>query len=89
MFALALFKGERGATYNVANGKATAIRDLLDLLAEVSGHNPDVRSVAKFQRAGDVLFQCGENAAMTRLGYGQGRPLKDTLSWMLSSFAAS
>ena len=87
MFELALFKGERGGIYNVANGKTIAIRDVLDCLADVSGHTPDVRSVAKFQRAGDVLFQCGENAAMARLGYAQEYTLKDTLSWMLSSFA--
>lgn len=88
MFALALFKGESGGVYNVANGRATAIREVLEMLTALSGHAPEVRSVAKFRRASDVLFQCGENAAMARLGYNQAHRLDETLDWMLSTFTA-
>lgn len=88
MFELALLEGERGATYNISNSRTTSIREILVLLSEISGHSPEVRSIAQFQRASDVLYQCGENTAIGHLGYNQRYTLKESLRWMLSRFAA-
>jgi GDP-6-deoxy-D-talose 4-dehydrogenase len=69
---------------NIAAGELYAIRDLYDLLRDMTGHAPEVRINPAFVRANDVP-ELGGDAALLRatLPDWRPRPLRDLLEWML------
>lgn len=76
----------RGApgTFNIATGRVTTVRQVIDLLAELTGHRPEVRVNPAFVRAQDVPVLGGRNDAL-RAALPEWTPiaLTDTLAWML------
>ncbi|WP_417481978.1 NAD-dependent epimerase/dehydratase family protein [Maricaulis sp.] len=83
MLALVLLKGERGQVYNVSNGTTHSIRALLEILAESTGHEMQVRIDPQFIRPNDLTYQCASNEKVKQLGYNQQYRIDQTLQWML------
>ena len=76
-------KGERGAVYNLASGKATRMREVLDRLIEISGIAPatvDVREGAYPPRPFDIPHLSGDASRLRALGWQPERTLDDALA---------
>lgn len=73
-----------GGTYNICSGRAVSLRQLLDVVSDLSGHRPDVRVNPALVRADEVRTLIG---SATKLEGVIGKlidiPLEETLRWML------
>ena len=73
-----------GRTFNVASGQATSLRDVVEIVSRISGHQFDVRVNPAFVRADEVRTLAGSKAAIEGLlGPLDSVPLEDTIRWML------
>ncbi len=73
-----------GGTYNICSGRAHTLQEILDLVADISGHRPMVRVNPAFVRADEVKTLSGSSAKLEAvIGELQGIELADTLRWML------
>lgn len=73
-----------GETFNICSGRATALRELITLVANISGHELTVRTNPRFVRADEVTTLWGSPAKLERvIGPLSTPPLEDTLRWML------
>lgn len=71
------------ALVNIATGVVRSIDEILDVLAQISGHRPEVRVNPAFVRANDVAVLGGDAGCLTSaLPEWQPRNLTDTLAWM-------
>lgn len=74
----------RGQTVNICSGRAVTLTELLDLVAELSGHRMAVRTNPSFVRAQEVERLWGDDRLMQDLiGPIASPPLAETLEWML------
>ena len=81
-YSLAL-NGEAGEAYNIASGEGTSISRLLELFAQISNHDIEVRCNPQFIRENDPSSIRGNIEKIS--GISENRPkadLKNTLSWM-------
>lgn len=70
--------------FNICSGTGHALRDVLRMASELSGHTPEVRINPAFVRANEVRKLVGSKAALeAAIGEVQAPPLRDTLAWML------
>ena len=75
-----------GETYNICSGRAVSLRQLLDMVSEVSGHWPEVSVNPALVRADEVRTLIGSNAKLEGvIGKLVEIPLEDTLRWMLEA----
>lgn len=75
-----------GQTVNVCSGVATTLREVLDLVIELSGHPIEVRINPAFVRANEVRTLLGSTAYLEELiGPVKTIPLEATLRLMLDS----
>lgn len=73
-----------GGTFNICSGSPVSLRQILDLVAEITGHRMDVRVNPAFVRANEVRTLSGSAARLKRvIGPLTSIPLKETLRWML------
>ncbi len=73
-----------GGTFNICSGRATTLREVIDLAAAVSGHRMEVRVNPAFVRADEVRTLSGSAARLEALiGPLRRIPLEHTLRWML------
>ncbi len=84
-------EGAGGEVFQLASGVETSVNDLVALLAEVSGREPQVRREPP--RPGEILRNYSlVDKARDRLGYAPSVPLEDGLhrthEWFLSKKAA-
>ena len=89
-YALLLAHGQAGSVVNVCSGQVYALRDVLTLLSQLTGHNPDVSVNPAFVRANEVTRLCGDPSALHAIAAANGTALPDyalrqTLSWMLET----
>jgi len=76
--------GAVGETYNVCSGRAVTIREVLDIVSQISGHTFDVRINETFVRDNDVRVLRGSAAKLeTLIGSIEAIPLEETIRWML------
>ncbi len=81
---LSLEKGRPGAVYNICSGKAYSIREILDMLIELSGVEVEVKSDPARMRPSDVPILEGDNSAFKKdTGWKPEIPIKDTLKDLL------
>ena len=73
---------------NAASGRATPIRTIIETLARLTGHSPQIRRDERFIRQGDMRFQACSIYRARQLGHTPRYRLEDTLSWMLSEQVA-
>jgi nucleoside-diphosphate-sugar epimerase len=78
--------GQAGQAYNVCSGQTYTLQNVLDMLADITGHQIEVRVNPAFVRANEVHRLCGNPAklqACTRPGMTE--VLNDTLRSMLAA----
>jgi nucleoside-diphosphate-sugar epimerase len=75
-----------GGTYNVCSGRAVSLREVLDLVARLSGHQFQVEVNPAFVRANEVRSLCGSAAKLESvIGPLRSITLEETLRWMLEA----
>lgn len=80
---LALTEAAPPATLNIATGTVRSIDEILDILAGLSGHRPEVTVNPAFVRANDVAVLGGDATRLqAALPDWRPRDLADTLAWM-------
>ncbi len=76
---LLMDKGNAGEPYNICNGKAYQIREILDMLIEISGVKVDVISDKKLFRVADEPLLLGDDTKIKALGYTREYSMHKTL----------
>lgn len=78
-----------GQTYNVCTGLTYTLQQVIDMLAELTGHALQVQINPAFVRTSEIGRLCGDPAKLqTCTGALQNIDLRDTLSWMLEGLDA-
>ena len=79
-----LAHGVTGEKYNVCSGKPIKLRDVLDILTEITGHRPTIKVNSAFVRPNEIqrLSGCPRKLEQT-IGKIEHPCLRDTLRWML------
>jgi nucleoside-diphosphate-sugar epimerase len=74
-----------GSVFNVCSGQGHTLREVLQMMAGLSGYSPEVRVNPAFVRENEVRTLVGSRAALERaIGPVETIPLPDTLTWMMS-----
>lgn len=73
-----------GKTFNICSGQAYSLREILQMVENISGHSMEVRVNPAFVRANEVPRLLGSNALLRQhTGLAPQIPLHETLRWML------
>jgi nucleoside-diphosphate-sugar epimerase len=73
-----------GQIYNVCTGRTFTLKQILDMLTELTGHKMEVKINPKFVRKSEISLLCGDPRKMTEcIGQPLHIELRDTLTWML------
>lgn len=76
----------RGGTFNVCSGQAYTLREVLEMVRDISGHVFEVRVNPAFVRANEVKILRGNREHLVAaVGDVPVVPLRDTLRWMLEA----
>lgn len=74
-----------GGTFNVCSGEAHPLREVIDLVAQISGHKMKVHVNPAFVRADEVRTLCGSRHRLESvIGPVSIPSLDQTISWMLN-----
>lgn len=75
-----------GKTFNVGSGRTHSLRNVLELAAEASGRQLEVKVNSAFVRASEVRSLCADTSLLrATLGPWPEMPLADTIRWMLDA----
>ncbi len=86
-YALVADRGQSGALYNVASGRAVAIRDVLAQLCALAGVDARIEQHQALRSAGDVPVQRGDATRLrTQLGWSAEVELATSLSDLLEDW---
>jgi len=73
-----------GETFNICSGRATALREVVDLVEQISGHWLKVRTNPQLVRTDEVTTLCGSRHKLDQtIGPLLMPPIEETLRWML------
>ena len=73
-----------GDTFNICSGRAVSLREVVEMVSELSGHPLEVRVNPAFVRANEVRTLCGSPDKLEKvIGPLDTIPLRQTLGWML------
>jgi UDP-glucose 4-epimerase len=73
-------------TISVYASHACSVREVLDMVSDISGHAMQVVVNPAFVRAGEVELLCGSHEKLERMvGPIDWIPLRETLRWMLEA----
>ncbi len=73
-----------GSTFNICSGHAVSLREIIDLVEQISGMSFEVRINPALVRDKEVRSLCGSPARVeSAIGPLDHVPLEDTLRWML------
>jgi len=79
-----LEKAVPGEVYNICSGKPIALKSVVDLLSQISGHHMQIKLNSAFVRDNEIHRLYGSPEKLYRLvGDIPLPPLQDTLHWML------
>jgi GDP-4-dehydro-6-deoxy-D-mannose reductase len=84
-YRLVATAGEPGEAYNLGSGEAHSIREVLDLLLEVSGVAAHTEMDAERFRPVDIPLTCADTTKLRALGWRPGRSLEQALSELWES----
>ncbi len=85
-YRLLLEANQQGNVFNVCSGQGHSLLDVLQMMRELSGHEPEIRVNPAFVRANEVHRLIGSNDKLdATIGKVGDIPLRDTLQWMLNS----
>lgn len=86
-YALALERGRAGEAYNLCQGRAIAIGEILTDLCRLAGIDPEIRSAEHRRRGPEVPAHWGSHAkASSELGWAPEIPWEQTLKDLLAFF---
>jgi nucleoside-diphosphate-sugar epimerase len=70
---------------NLCSGRLTSIREIINMLQELTGHTLEIATDARFIRSADMQRQCGDNQNLYQLAPTLLKPMafKNTLKEML------
>lgn len=75
-----------GETFNICSGRATALRELIELIERISGHRFKVSTNPQFIRSDEVATLCGSRRKLEQvIGPLLMPPLEETLRWMIEN----
>lgn len=75
-----------GATFNICSGRAVSLREIIDLVEQISGISFKIRVNPAFVRDNEVRSLCGSPALVeSAIGRLKHIALEDTLQWMLKA----
>lgn len=78
-------KGQPGETYNISSSNPVALREVISLCEQLTGHQLEVKVNPAFVRANEVVRLSGDASKLRALLPEWKMPaLRETLSWMLS-----
>lgn len=81
-----LLHGGEQEVYNICSGRTYSLTEVIDTLAQLSGHRPQIRVNRDFVRPNEVQRLCGNPAKLEAcIGKVEHATLEDTLGWMLQS----
>ena len=73
-----------GETYNICSGRAVTLKEILELVLNLTGHRFEVRIDPALVRSDEVRVLAGNSAKLEGdIGQIAHVPLEDTLRWML------
>ncbi len=85
-YRLLLESGLSGEAYNLCSGVGHSLHEVLQMMRELTGHDPEIRVNPAFVRANEVHRLIGSRAKLdAAIGVVADIPLRDTLQWMLES----
>jgi nucleoside-diphosphate-sugar epimerase len=85
-YRLLVEAGQAGEVFNVCSGRGYTLSQVLQIMRDISGHNPDVHVNSTFVRANEVHRLIGSRAKLdAAVGAVPDIPLVETLKWMLDS----
>ena len=85
-YRLLLEVGIPGETFNICSGKGHSLLEVLQIMRELTGHDPEIRVNPAFVRANEVRRLIGSQAKLdAAISSAPDIPLRDTLQWMLDS----
>lgn len=83
-YRLLVESGISGEAFNICSGQGHSLREVLQLMRDLTGHNPEIRVNPAFVRAHEVHRLIGSPAKLdAAIGAVPNIPLRDTLQWML------
>jgi nucleoside-diphosphate-sugar epimerase len=75
-----------GGTFNICSGRALALREILEMVRDTTGHRFEVRVNPALMRANEVRTLSGSAAKLEGvIGKLAGISIEDTLRWMLEA----
>ncbi|NML88110.1 NAD-dependent epimerase/dehydratase family protein [Sphingobium sp. TB-6] len=75
-----------GQVFNICSGEAQSLRDVIEMVKDISGHDFDVTVNPAFVRENEVKMLWGDRARIEALsGRSPQYALRDTLAWMLEA----
>lgn len=73
-----------GETFNICSGRAVSLREVVEMVSELSGHPLEVKVNPDFVRANEVRTLRGSADKLEKvIGPLDSIPLRETLGWML------
>lgn len=88
-YRLLLESKTQGEVFNVCSGQGHSLLDVLQMMRDVSGHNPEIKVNPAFVRANEVHRLVGSSAKLdAAIGKVPAIPLKSTLQWMFNHHMA-
>lgn len=85
-YRLLLESETQGEVFNLCSGKGHSLLDVLQIMREVSGHDPEIKVNPAFVRANEVHRLVGSGVKLDDvIGKVPVIPLKNTLQWMFNN----
>jgi nucleoside-diphosphate-sugar epimerase len=85
-YRLLLESDSQGHVFNVCSGQGHSLHDVLQMMRELTGHDPEIKVNPAFVRASEVHRLVGSSAKLDAvIGKVPVIPLKDTLQWMFNN----
>lgn len=84
-YRLLLESKTHGEVFNICSGQGHSLLDVLQIMREVSGHDPEIKVNPAFVRMNEVHRLVGSSAKLDAvIGKVPAIPLKSTLQWMFN-----
>ncbi|WP_315077652.1 GDP-mannose 4,6-dehydratase [Acinetobacter guillouiae] len=75
----------QGEVFNICSDQGHSLLDIVHMMCEISGHNPEIKVNPAFVRANEVHRLVGSSMKLeTMIGKVPVIPLKNTLQWMFN-----
>jgi nucleoside-diphosphate-sugar epimerase len=85
-YARLLEKPAPGQTFNICSGRGYTLRQVIEIMTEITGHQIEVRVNPAFVRANEVKRLVGSHQKLQNwIGELHSYELRETLQWMLES----